>query len=281
MPRFVEILKLIRLINCLLAMVGVGVGAYMTWLYPSYYGPLVAASAAFLICAGGNIVNDLVDIEVDRVNRPDRVLVRGALSKRYAIVLAVLVNIVAVLLALAVNLTVTSIALVVIALLLLYNLWLKRVPLAGNIVIATLGGLTFMTGGFAIDKLMALTLPGPLIPAVYAFFFHLVREIIKDVEDIEGDRRVGIKTLSQVIGVRNSLSLALLLFLILVILTYLPILAYWFGVYYQVITVYIIDLPLLLLLIFIWGNPTAPMLRVGSLSLKAGMALGIVALIVA
>lgn len=281
MPRFVEILKLIRFVNCLLAMVGVGVGAYMTWLSPSYYGPLVAAAAAFLICAGGNIVNDLVDIEVDRVNRPDRVLVRGALSKQYAIVLAVLVNIAAVLLALAVNLTVTTIALVVIALLLLYNLWLKRVPLAGNVVIAALGGLTFMTGGFAIDYVMALTLPGPLIPAAYAFFFHMVREIIKDVEDIEGDSRVGIKTLPQVIGVRNSLSLALLLFLILVVLTYLPILAGWFGAYYQVITVYIIDLPLLLLLIFIWGNPTASMLRIGSLSLKAGMGLGLVALIVA
>ncbi len=281
MPRFVEILKLIRIVNCLLAMVGVGVGAYMTWLSPSYYGPLVAAAAAFLICAGGNIVNDLVDIEVDRVNRPDRVLVRGALSKRYAIALAVLVNIAAVLLALAVNLTVTTVALVVIALLLLYNLWLKRVPLVGNVVIAALGGLTFMTGGFAIDYVMALTLPGPLIPAAYAFFFHLVREIIKDVEDIEGDRRVGIKTLPQVIGMQNSLSLALLLFLILVVLTYLPILAGWFGAYYQIITVYIIDLPLLLLLIFIWGNPTAPMLRIGSLSLKAGMGLGIVALIVA
>jgi geranylgeranylglycerol-phosphate geranylgeranyltransferase len=281
MPRFVEVLKLIRLVNCLLAMVGVGVGTYMTWLRPSYYEPLVAAAAAFLICAGGNIVNDLVDIEVDRVNRPHRILVQEALSKRYAIVLAVLVNIVAVLLALAVNLIVTSIALVVIAFLLLYNLWLKRVPLAGNMVIAALGGLTFMTGGFAIDSFMALTLPGPLIPAVYAFFFHMVREIIKDVEDIEGDRRVGIKTLPQVIGVRNSLSLALLLFLILVILTYLPILAGWFGSYYKIITVYIIDLPLLLLLIFIWGNPTAPMLRIGSLSLKAGMVLGIVALILA
>jgi geranylgeranylglycerol-phosphate geranylgeranyltransferase len=281
MPRFVEILKLIRFVNCMLAMVGVGVGAYMTWLRPNYYEPLVAAAAAFLICAGGNIINDLVDVKVDRINRPDRVLVRGALSKKFATVLAALVNVAAILLSLAVNLTITTIALVVIALLLLYNLRLKRVPLAGNVVIAALGGLTFLTGGFAVDNVMALTLPGPLIPAAYAFSFHMVREIIKDVEDIEGDCRVGIKTLPQVIGVRNSLSLALLLFLILVILTYLPILTGWFGVYYQVITVYIIDLPLLLMLIFIWGNPTPPMLRIGSLSLKAGMGLGIVALILA
>ncbi len=281
MLRFTDALKLIRVTNCMLAMVGVGVGAYMTWLRPAYYGPLVAAAAAFLICAGGNIVNDVVDIEADRVNRPDRVLVRGALSRRYAVVLAVLANIAAILLALAVNLTVTVIALVVIALLMLYNLWLKRVPLAANVVIAALCGLTFMTGGLAVDHVMAFTLPGPVIPAAYAFFFHMVREIIKDVQDIEGDRKVGIKTLPQVIGVRNSLSLTLLLFVILVLLTYIPILAGWFGVYYQVIAVYLVDLPLLLLLILVWGNPTAPMLRTGSLSLKVGMGLGIVALIVA
>jgi len=281
MLRLVETLKIIRFVNCLLAMVGVGVGAYMTWLRPSHYEPLVSAAAAFLICAGGNIINDLIDIEVDRINHPTRVLVRGALSKQYAVSLAVVLNIIAILLALAVNLLVTIVAVVAIALLLLYNFWLKRVPLAGNIAIAIMGGLTFMTGGFAIDYVMALTLPGPLIPAVYAFFFHMVREIIKDVQDIEGDCRVGINTLPQVIGVQKSLSLALLLFLILVLLTYIPILTGWFGAYYQIITVYIIDLPLLLLLIFIWGNPTRFMLKVGSLGLKVGMGLGIVALLVA
>jgi len=281
MLRLVETLKIIRFVNCLLAMVGVGVGAYMTWLRPSHYEPLVSAAAAFLICAGGNIINDLIDIEVDRINHPTRVLVRGALSKQYAVSLAVVLNIIAILLALAVNLLVTIVAVVAIALLLLYNFWLKRVPLAGNMAIAIMGGLTFMTGGFAIDYVMALTLPGPLIPAVYAFFFHMVREIIKDVQDIEGDCRVGINTLPQVIGVQKSLSLALLLFLILVLLTYIPILTGWFGAYYQIITVYIIDLPLLLLLIFIWGNPTRFMLKVGSLGLKVGMGLGIVALLVA
>ncbi len=281
MLRFMETLKLIRLVNCLLAMVGVGVGASMTWFQPSYYGPLVSAVAAFLICAGGNVVNDLVDVDIDRVNRPDRVLVRGALSKRYAISLAVLLNVAAILLALAVNMLVTTVALIVIVLLLLYNLWLKRVPLVGNMVIATMGGLTFITGGLAIDHVMAFTLPGPLIPAAFAFFFHGVREIIKDVQDVEGDRQVGINTLPQVIGVRKSLSLALLLFLILVLLTYVPILTGWFGMYYRIITVYVVDLPLLLLLIFIWGNPTPSMLKAGSLSLKAGMGLGIAALLVA
>jgi len=281
MLRFIETLKLIRVVNCLLAMVGVGVGAYMTWLRTFYYGPLVAALAAFLVCAGGNVINDLVDVETDRINHPQRTLVRNSLSRRYAVTLAVGCNILAILLAFAVNQAVAGVALVVIILLLVYNYRLKRIPLAGNIVIALLTGMTFITGGLAVDHVMAFTLPGPIIPAVFAFFFHLVREIIKDVQDIEGDRQAGVKTLPQVVGVQKSLLVALVAFFVLVLLTYVPIIAAWFGMYYKIITVYMIDLPLLALLILIWGNPTPKMLRVGSLSLKTGMGLGLVALVVA
>ncbi len=281
MHRFIETLKLIRVVNCLLAMVGVGVGAYMTWLRPILYDPLVSAMAAFLVCAGGNIVNDLFDLETDRVNHPHRVLVRNSLSRRYAIILAVVLNVLAILLAIAVNWAVMVVAMSVIILLLLYNYRLKKIPLLGNIVIAFLAGLTFITGGLAVDNVMAFVLPGSLIPAAVAFLFHLAREIVKDVQDIEGDRQAGIKTLPQVIGIRSSLLVALLVFLLLVLLTYVPIFVGWFGKYYTIITVYLIDLPLLALLIFLWGNPTPKMLQASSVSLKAGMGLGIVALLVA
>ncbi|MDD3731162.1 MAG: UbiA family prenyltransferase, partial [candidate division Zixibacteria bacterium] len=141
--------------------------------------------------------------------------------------------------------------------------------------------LTFLTGGWAINHKWVLQLPGPLIPAVFAFFFHLVREIVKDVEDIEGDAHAGVETLPQVIGISRALMTALGLFFILVILTYIPILTGWFGRTYEIITVYMVDLPLLLILILIWGYPSPKMLRLGSYALKVGMALGLVALLTA
>ena len=55
----------------------------------------------------------------------------------------------------------------------------------------------------------------------------------------------------------------------------------WFGPAYKIITVYIIDLPLLAFLIFLWGNPSRKMLKLGSVWLKIGMALGVVALALA
>jgi geranylgeranylglycerol-phosphate geranylgeranyltransferase len=279
--QFIEILRLIRVVNCLLAMVGVALGAWMTWFTPVYFGPTVAALAAFFVCAAGNTVNDLHDIEVDRINRPERVLVRGALSPIFARNLAIGFNLVALILAASLSLWLFTVALVTILLLLAYNLVLKKIPLMGNIVVALLAGMTFLTGGIAVDPYLALRLPGPLIPLGFAFFFHLVREIVKDVQDIEGDRRSGVKTLPQVVGVNASLLSALALFAALTILTCIPIFYGWFGDAYRIIAVYIVDLPLLALLIFIWGNPSPKMLAAGSAALKVGMVLGLVALVLA
>lgn len=253
----------------------------MTWFSPVYFGPVVAALAAFLVCAAGNTINDLRDIEVDRINRPERVLVRGAVSPALARNLAIGCNLAALILAAAVSLWLTAVALITILLLLAYNFRLKRIPLAGNIVVALLAGMTFLTGGMAVDPYLAFRLPGPLIPFAFAFFFHLVREIVKDVQDIEGDRQSGVKTLPQIVGVSASLLTALALFAVLTVLTCLPILSGWFGDTYKIIAVYVVDLPLLALLIFLWGNPNRTMLAVSSAALKAGMVLGLVALILA
>ena len=140
---------------------------------------------------------------------------------------------------------------------------------------------TRQPGGLAVDSLLTFTLPGPLIPAVFAFFFHLSREILKDVEDIEGDRFVGVKTFPQIVGKSKAVLAALGVFFVMAVLTFIPVFAGWFGLAYEILTIYVIDLPLLLLLIFIWGNPSPRMLKIGSMALKAGMLLGIMALIMA
>ena len=281
MLRLLNTLLLIRAPNCLLASAGVWIGARLTWVDPVYYGPTVASLAAFLICAAGNAVNDLVDIEVDRINHPRRVLVSGKLTRKYARNLAVVMNLGALALALAISFPMVLIALATIGLLAAYNLKLKRFPLAGNASVALSAGMTFLTGGLAVDPSLAFRLPGALVGAVFAFFFHLVREIVKDVQDMEGDRRVDLSSLPLKIGVSRSLSLALVFFAVTVLLTYVPVICGWYGRAYQIITVYLVDLPLLALMIVIWGFPTPRMLAVGSLALKAGMALGLVALVLA
>lgn len=264
-----------------MAGVAVWVGAKLTWLDPLYFPVVVASLATFFVCAGGNVVNDLRDIEIDRINRPDRVLVTGALSIGLAQKLSILCNILGLVLALLVNWQVAVIAGIAISLLYLYNYKAKRMILVGNLIIAFLSGMVFITGGLAVAPELTWQLPGPLIAAIFAFLFHLVREIVKDVEDAEGDSRLGIITFPQIIGYQNALGIGMGLFFIMVLFTYLPILKNWFSDYYKVITVYMVDLPLLGLLIFAWGFPGPSMLRWTSIFLKIGMGLGIIALILA
>jgi 4-hydroxybenzoate polyprenyltransferase len=278
--QFIAICRLARVENCLLAMLGVWLGAYLTPHPMSYYGPLMAGLAAFFVCAGGNVVNDMIDLAADRVNRPDRVLPRQQLSMVYARNLAILFHLLAVICALSVNITVTVVVLVVAGLLMAYNLKLKQTVLFGNLTIALLAGLTFLCGGIVVNPLNLAALPGPLVPAVFAFFFHLVREILKDVEDIEGDREAGIQSFPMVVGRSTALLTALGLFVFLAVLTYVPIIMNWYGPSYKLVTVYLVDLPLIALLIFIWGNPTSTMLHTGSIGLKIGMVLGLIALTV-
>ena len=262
-------------------MAGVLIGAHLTVDAAGYYGPVMASVCAFLVCAAGNVVNDIVDRQSDRINHPNRVLVRGRLPVRYAAILAMALNLAALLCAVSVNAAVTVAVVVAMAGLAGYNFYLQSVPVLGNLTVAALGGLTFITGGLALGNGHAFGLPGPLIPAVFAVVFHLMREIIKDVEDMEGDRRSSVKTLPQLIGVRPTLYLVVAMFLVLAGLTMVPVFKGWFGLWYELIVVYLIDLPLLAVFIFVLVADSSKRLRICSAALKAGMALGIVALFLA
>jgi len=229
MERLLSTFLLIRPLNCLMAMAGVYIGAQMTWLQPEYYPTIVSMVAVFFICGAGNIFNDLADIEADRINHPNRVLVRAKLSKQYVIRLGIALNLLGLILAGLVNLFVFLLAVIATVLLFWYNLGAKRIIVLGNLIIALLAGLLFMTGGVAVDWSMALHLPGPLIGAVLAFFFHLVREIIKDCQDIEGDFQNYVKTLPQIIGLQRAVMISMSLFFVMVLFSYIPIIWGWYG----------------------------------------------------
>lgn len=274
-------MSLVRLPNCLVAAAGVALGAVMTSSGPAYYGQAMASLTAGLVCAAGNVVNDLVDVEIDRINRPERVMVRQALSSRYAIGLAVGLNLVALTLAASINLHVFLSVTAAIVVLLWYNLSLKQRPLVGNATVAFLGGLTFMTGGWAVSPPAALALPGPLIPAVFAFLMHMTREIVKDVEDVSGDRACDLTTFPQLVGTKRALAVALGIFAFLSLLTMIPVVAGWFGWAYGLVTGLAIDIPLTALLIVVWLRPERRLLGLTQQALKLGMVVGVIALLLA
>jgi geranylgeranylglycerol-phosphate geranylgeranyltransferase len=281
MRQLVPTLFLIRPLNCVLAACGVLVGAYLT-LAPVHWMPVsIAAVSAFLVCAGGNVFNDLKDIGLDRIAHSKRALASGELTGSYAFRFGLFVNLVTIILSLLVNLLVATVVATTIVLLAVYNYWLKRLPLLGNLVVAVCAGTTFMVGGLASSTHEALALPGPLIPAIFAVLLHLMRELVKDVQDLEGDKSVGIRTLPMVIGVRATFALVFVLALSLAVATYWPYAYEWFGYQYFWLAGGGVVAPTLSLSVIAMVLPATKVARVFSGVLKVAMGVGLLALIVA
>ncbi len=274
-------LKLIRVQNCLITTAAVLLGAHLTKTEPAYYRPLIASLAAFFVCAAGNTINDLLDIESDRINHPRRVLVTGELSLITARWLAVVMSGLAVALAILTGWLLLLILLAALVLLWYYNSRAKHLPLVGNSIVALLGSVLFIVGGMSVDNAAAFSLPGPIIPAVLAFHFHLLREVVKDVQDMRGDESVTSSTMAVLLGQKNSLRLALGIHLLTSAIILWPFLTGWYSGYYALIAVVGVVVPNSIVMVFLFRQPTHDRLAATARVLKLTMVIGVVSLLVA
>ncbi|GAB3416679.1 geranylgeranylglycerol-phosphate geranylgeranyltransferase [Haloparvum alkalitolerans] len=191
----------------------------------------VAVAAAVLATGfatgAGNAVNDYFDREIDAVNRPDRPIPRGAVSAREALWFSGALFAGAV--ATTAVLPVTAIAIAVFNLLLLvaYTKLFKGLPGVGNLVVGFLTGSTFLFGGAAVGAPL-----GAWVLFVLAGIATLTREIVKDVEDVAGDREEGLNTLPIAIGERRALWAGAVAMAVAVAASVIPFLNGTFGAVY-------------------------------------------------
>jgi geranylgeranylglycerol-phosphate geranylgeranyltransferase len=200
---------------------------------PPTLGAVLAAVVATAAATGaGNAINDYFDREIDRTNRPDRPIPRGAVSPREALGLAGGLFLVAVVAAAMLPPLAILIAVVNLVALVAYTELFKGLPGVGNLVVAYLTGSTFLFGGAAVGApLDAVTL------AVLAGVATLAREIVKDVEDIAGDRTAGLRTLPIVIGERRALAVGFAAIALAVGASVVPVLTGTFGLGYLLVVV--------------------------------------------
>ena len=150
--------------------------------------------AVFLVSGAGNVINDLLDIESDKINKPNRPLASGKMGKNTALVYCIILFTSGIILAGFVNMVTFILAIVNSSVLIIYSLMLQNKIFLGNLSIAYLVGSTFLFGGAATGSIAFLGLP--LILMLLSSLSSLSREIIKDLEDIEGDKRNFLKKLS-------------------------------------------------------------------------------------
>ncbi len=156
--------------------------------------------ATVLITAAGYMINDYYDVKIDYVNRPHEVIVGKGIKRRVAIFMHSVLNFTAIGLGFLVSPKIAAVNFFAAFLLWVYSNQLKREPFIGNLTVAFLTGLSIYLVAFYYQKSELLV----LTYAIFAFFLNLIREIIKDIEDRQGDRQHGCRTLPIVLGFRRT-----------------------------------------------------------------------------
>jgi 4-hydroxybenzoate polyprenyltransferase len=173
--------------------------------------------STILIAAGGYVINDYYDVKIDYVNNPERVVVGKTIHRRFAILLHVGLSALGIFVGLFVSWKLAAVNLLSVSVLWFYSNLLKRLPFIGNFTVALLTGASIAIILFLYSTNTVLI----LIYALFSFFMTLVREIIKDMEDLKGDNTYGCKTLPIVWGIRKTkitLYLLIVVFLISVVI---------------------------------------------------------------
>lgn len=196
-----------------------------------------------MIAAAGYVINDYFDVAIDRVNKPERLVIDKGIKRRVAMGAHTVINILALLIALYVSYQAGSIKLVAVHILCAVGLWFystnfKRQFLIGNLMISVFTALVpFIVGLYEllpVHKIYAEMIDETSLQeewkfvlgiSFFAFIVTLLREIIKDMEDVEGDEKYGCKTMPIVIGIKASKNISIALALITMI----------FLVYFQTI----------------------------------------------
>lgn len=185
----------------------------------------------FLISGAAMVSNDYYDLAVDKVNHPGRPLPSGRVSKRDVIGLTIVLAFVGLLASLLIGIVPFIFAAFILIIGLTYNWKLKENGLAGNLMVSTSVGATFVFGGVAVGDLNGVVLTF----AAMAFIFDLGEEIAADAMDAEGDRERSMRSLAITRGRAAALRLSAALFGLFIVLTLLPYLFGWLGIEYLIV----------------------------------------------
>jgi len=214
------------------------VGAFVAARPTAWAPAALGAAAAFFAASGANALNDVTDVATDRVNRPERPVAAGRVRPQRAREIGLAGYAAALVCALVLarpggpGMQAFTLVAAWVALTILYSSVTKGVPLAGNIVVAAVAASPLLMGGITQQNAGATFLPFWL-----AFLIHITREIVKDGEDLEGDRATGVRTLAVVAGPLASIAAARLAAILAMVLAIVPYALGMFGPGYLAVIV--------------------------------------------
>ena len=239
MNRLFASIQIVRPLNMILSLCAVFIAG---WLVNDITSPLLPYTALVVLCFAGasNILNDVLDINIDKINRPNRMLPSGHLKIQEALLLMSILYALGIMATSYLHPVGQQIALaLVLPLLALYTPLFKRIPFIGNLVVGAILGLVFIFTEGAImgnvDKMW--------IPFCLATTLSSIRELVKDAADMEGDAVGDLQTFPRKYGLITTLWLLRILTIALCFGATIPWLEGWYGNYYLFLLIGGVALP--------------------------------------
>mgnify|MGYP001041853997 CR=1 FL=1 len=274
MNKIFNYIKLTRPLNCFITAFVVFVGGIISSKIDSFNIILLLASVtAAIVAASGNVINDYFDIEIDKISHPDRPLASGKITPASSLKYYSFLVLISLAISLFLNIKLFAITILVLIILFLYSIYLKKIPLIGNLTVASLTALAFIFGGVAVNNIEAT-----IIPAAFAFMINLVRELVKDAEDFEGDKSNNVITFPIRFGMNATKYIVGFLILSLIGITFYPFLAQLYKIEYFVLIMLIVNPLLIVVLKKLFLNEEKENYHQISMILKLDMIFGLIAI---
>jgi len=232
MVRFVEFIRMIRFVNCCMTGLAVIFTVFVAekYIINNYFNVVVGFLTGFLASSASMLINDVVDLDVDKVNKPWKPLPRGVFKPQSIRSISIVLLIVGVMINISVSPTAFLTALIYSMIAYTYSFlrrsWYSQFLVSLAVTGPFIYGLTLAKTGKAIFIILF---------SIVVFLINTSREFVKSIADINGDLKYNYKTIATVYGIKNSAKASLLLSLTGSIIAVVIGLAKLAGLVYTVI----------------------------------------------
>lgn len=262
---------------------------------------LLVISLLFIV-AGGYVINDYFDVEIDKINKPDKLIVSRVFSENVTKFFYITLTFLGLLSGLLSSIMILNskfyllfaILFLLVCMLYSYSAYYKKKLIVGNLIVSVsvafavflpwLFEILYLSNNtlilYAVGDTLMLTLPYVLIYTIFAFFVTMMREIIKDAEDFKGDFVTHCRTIPIVLGIKKmNIILGFIVFLLWAVILYYQMVLYYQHSYFALSIMFIIWISLPISIIKLFNRKVEIDYHSYSVFLKIIMLLGVLSMI--